>query len=179
MGDEDRKKYHVAQANQKEAGGAYMVAPRNGDAAADLYGYKMASSSSLDSVESGASNYAYQAAYAQRGSYNYSQPASRSESPVRTPPGTASPLSATSQLALPEPAHRPSAHIRTASSPLARLSLVRTAGPESASAEELEMSAAEPEPPSPPADRPEPAGSDPEEREGRSKERKRLQKKSR
>jgi chitin synthase len=178
MGEEDRRKYRVAQASQKEAGGAYMV--RNGgETAVDMDGYKLASSASLDSVESGASNYGYQAAHNHYGNYNYSQPVSREDSPAITPPGT-TPTSTTFQLALPEPAHpRPAPNIRTASSPLARLSLVRTAGPEGASIENLEQTSNS-EPPSPPleSEKPSPPSSDSEEREGRPKERKRLRKKS-
>lgn len=152
---------------------------KRGETSVDMYGYKVASSSSLDSVESGASNYGYQAAHHHYGNYNYSQPVSREESPAITPPGV-TPTSTTLQLALPEPAHpRPQSNIRTASSPLARLSLVRTAGPDGSSAENLDLTpTSEPSSPSLPAERPSPPSSEGEEREGRSKERKRLRKKS-
>ncbi|KAI5779251.1 chitin synthase-domain-containing protein [Geopyxis carbonaria] len=195
MGEEDRRKYHVAQANQKEAGGAYMVEPRAGDysSADDVYGYKTSVNMSTDSVESGASNYGYQAANSQ---YNYSQPVSRAESPSgRQSPTTQSPTTqspttqsptqtgnSNSHLALPEQAHRPSSNYSTRSqsaarSPLARLSLVRTAGADGAE-QDVEMTETA-GPASPPPEGPLPAAPTNDEREGRSKERNKLQKRSR
>jgi chitin synthase len=178
MGEEDRRKYHVAQANQKEAGGAYMVEPR---ATNDNYGYKTAVNVSSASVESGASSYGYFSSGAGQSSH------SPSGSPPELLSGRESPVSsgAPTHLALPEPAHRPVSNpgsriSSTAGSPLARLSLVRTAGTSSSQSLELvEQSPPSSSPPTPPEDANVSAGPVEEEREGRPKDRRKLQKKPR
>lgn len=184
MGEEDRRKYLVAQANQREAGGAYMTEPRNDDfevSDKDVYGYKNAVNESTESIDS-AGSYGY---HTRNASYNntnnnnnYSQPVSRAASPSNAPAANA-PASPTTDnhLAIPEPAHRTPSNnnnqhargLSAARSPLARLSLVRTAGSEGADPEEHEMTTTTAGPAG--------TSSEEEDREGRSKERKKLTKK--
>jgi chitin synthase len=175
MGEEDRRKYHVAQANQREAGGAYMLeSGRAGspDSSDEIYGYKIAENASTASVDSGISNYGYIAA----GSSPYT---SQPFSPAASPDGHLSPasLSGAPYLAVPEQAHRPATRpVGAARSPLARLSLVRTSASDDGQENGTEATAtnASVSPPSPDEDAAVVDGSD--EREGRPKERKKLQK---
>ena len=184
MGEEDRRKYHVAQASQREAGGAYMVEHRStpSDSSDDeTYGYRVQANTSTTSVDR---NYGYTVAGASP--YASTQP-SRSGSPNGrvSPPTSTSPTGGNTHLAIPEPAHRSNSGFSSRGttptrSPLATLSLVRTSGMEDDD-EESEIVAAAADATSPPSRLP--AGADaagaPEEREGRPKTRKRLQKKSR
>jgi chitin synthase len=142
MGEEDRRKYMVAQSNQREAGGAYMEEPR-GDYN-DVYGYKTAMEST-DSVNSAGSYYAYpNGSNSARESYNmqnysvgkesYSQGSSPRHSP-ETPADETSTGGDIAKLQLPDPVHGGSSgasgrgrQANTGRSPLGRLSLVRTAG---------------------------------------------------
>ncbi|KAA8897432.1 chitin synthase-domain-containing protein [Sphaerosporella brunnea] len=180
MGEEDRRKYQVAQANQKEAGGAYMVQSRRAgspDSSEDIHGYKLAENTSSSSVDSSTSNYGYFVA----GSSTFT---SQSHSPGGLHEDRSSPVSIVGPLHLvfPDQVHRPSARpIAAARSPLARLSLVRTSASddeEENGTEATVIDAARPDSSSPestslPGDVMD--GSD--EREGRPKERRRLQKK--
>lgn len=136
MGEEDRRKYQFAQSNQREAGGAYMVEPRGGASADDIYGYKAANVSTT-SVEPSI-HMGYQSAervglYSQPNTVP-SSPSGRISPPANTPtppPGN--------HLVLPEQAHCPASgqtNPRSSRSPLARLSLMRTPGQED---EVLEM----------------------------------------
>jgi len=179
MGEEDRRKYFVAQANQRQAGGAYMVESQPGETTTDELGYKKAVNISTDSVESSGSSYAFRSPNSFSKEYNpnnYSQPATRAGSPNEIQIGeiTEQPV----HLNTPEAAHRPQSNYSARSSsavrsPLARLSLVRTAG--SGHSDEGEASN---EGPVSQSDGPLPAPLDTnEEREGRSKERKKLTKK--
>ncbi|KAI5839212.1 chitin synthase-domain-containing protein [Morchella snyderi] len=173
MGEEDRRKYLVAQANQREAGGAYMQEPRKDQIEVsdkEVYGYKNAVNESTESIDSVGSSYGYHTRNSYNNSNNYSQPVSRAASPSNgptTPAATGAPTE--NHLALPEPAHRAPSNsnqhargLSAARSPLARLSLVRTAGSDGAEQEEHEMTST--------------AADDDEDREGRSKERKKLTK---
>lgn len=142
MGDEDRRKYLVAQANQREAGGAYMEEPR--EPYNDFYGYKNAVEST-DSVNSSGSYYAYN--NNNRESYNMQNYSMSRESSAGSPsPPSQSPEhragdganeGEVSKLQLPEAAHSQdrssggasrTRQIRGERSPLGRMSLVRTAG---------------------------------------------------
>jgi len=186
MGEEDRRKYRVAQANQREAGGAYMVEHRAtpSDSSDDeIYGYKVQVSTSTTSVDS---NYGYMVAGASP--YASTQP-SRSGSPNGrvSPPTHSSPNGGNPYLALPEPVHRPNPGSSPRGtvptrSPLARLSLVRTSGMEDDEEEVVAVAAAVPtaveEVASSPTQSPSGADSpgETDEREGRPKTRKKLRK---
>lgn len=182
MGEEDRRKYLVAQANQREAGGAYMVEPRKDHleiSDKEIYGYKNAVNESTESIDSVGSSYGYHTRNpSYNNSNNYSQPVSRAASPSNGPVVNAPTSPTAEHLAIPEPAHRSSSNnnnqhargLSAARSPLARLSLVRTAGSEGAEQEEHEMTPTTPGPT-------QGNSSEEEDREGRSKERKKLTKK--
>ena len=132
MGDEDRRKYLVAQANQREAGGAYMEEPRQ--FYNDIYDHKHGVESS-DSVNSAGSYYANNASNREHyNPQNYS--VSRAASSISTSPGDSPetpsgdplPEQEIAKLQLPEPAHAGRGRSGNAGrSPLARHSLVRTA----------------------------------------------------
>jgi chitin synthase len=185
MGEEDRRKYHVAQAGQTAAGGAFARDPAD-----VVYGHHKAMSSvSTSSIDSAASNFQGYVTYnSQPGTPGEPNYASGSPTPG-TPANGA-------HLALPDQAHtRPGNQPRSTSaarSPLARLSLVRTPGADveeeveqaaAASSSSTPQSMPSGSPPSEPsqlAAAPEPESStDADEREGRSKTRKKLLKKSR
>ncbi|KAG0129649.1 chitin synthase-domain-containing protein [Tuber indicum] len=180
MGEEDRRKYLVAQSNQREAGGAYMVEPRKEafeSSESDVYGYKNAVNESSDSVDSvGSASNGYHNRNSSNNQYNYSQPVSGSTSPTNPNAPNNAVQDQASHLAIPEPAHRPQSigangrGTSAARSPLARLSLVRTADGEGGE-QGVEMTATPGSPAAPPADAD-------DDREGRSKERKKLTKKS-
>lgn len=135
MGDEDRRKYFVAQANQREAGGAYMEEPRGGYN--EIYGYKNGMDSS-DSINSAGSYFAANASRQEGYNLqNYSlskEEFSGSSSPDISTEASkldTAPEGDIARLQLPEAVHsnpqgrgRPSNAVR---SPLARNSLVRTA----------------------------------------------------
>lgn len=130
MGDEDRRKYLVAQANQLPAGGAYMEEPRENYN--HVYAYKNGMESS-DSVNSANSYFATNATK-QEGHYlqNYSvdkEASSAGSSPGTTPEapsGDTSPEGDISRLQLPEAAHTsPRRSGNAGRSPLAMHSLVR------------------------------------------------------
>lgn len=181
MGEEDRRKYLVAQANQREAGGAYMQEPRRNEIEVmdkEAYGYKNAVNESTESIDSAGSSYGYHTrSSSYNNSNNYSQPVSRAASPSNGPATTA-PTSPTTEhhLAIPEPVHRAQSNshhsrgLSAARSPLARLSLVRTAGSDGAEQEEHEMTPTA-------TGTAQGTSSEEEDREGRSKERKKLAKK--
>lgn len=132
MGDEDRRKYLVAQANQREAGGAYMEEPR--ESYNDVYAYKNGMESS-DSVNSASSYFATNATRQEgHNLQNYSmdkEASSAGSSPGTTPEapsGDTSPEGDIVRLQLPEAAHTsPRRSAIAGRSPLARHSLVRTA----------------------------------------------------
>lgn len=132
MGDEDRRKYLVAQANQREAGGAYMEEPR--ESYNDVYAYKNGMESS-DSVNSASSYFATNATKQEGYNLqNYSmdkEASSASSSPGTTPEapsGDTSPEGDIARLQLPEAVHAsPRRSAIAGRSPLARHSLVRTA----------------------------------------------------
>ncbi|KAF8249775.1 hypothetical protein K440DRAFT_542472 [Wilcoxina mikolae CBS 423.85] len=186
MGEEDRRKYHIAQANQKEAGGAYMLEPRVhiGDPSDAIYCYKTMANDSTSSIDS----------FSGMGQYNGNQSHSAGESfnGGLSPHNLESPTTST-YLAVPEMAHRPisgnsSRSTGAARSPLARLSLVRTPGIEDGEQDvegvfggiESPLTGSplpsSPSPPSPPFLA---AMVDADEREGRPASRKKLQKKPR
>lgn len=178
MGEEDRRKYLVAQSNQREAGGAYMVEPRKEeyDADNDVYGYKNTVNESTDSIDTiGSAGYGYHARSGTNQQQNYSQPMSGSTSPT-TANAPANTQEAAGHLSIPEPVHRPQSNAANnrgstaARSPLARLSLVRTAGADGSDQQAVEMTPTPGSPSVPPSD----AADD--DREGRSKERKKLSK---
>jgi chitin synthase len=150
MGDEDRRKYFVAQSNQKEAGGAYMVEPRKMQQldGQDVYSQKLGMDS-VDSLDS--AHYGY--GHSRDNSYtmNYNPPYGHSRdnsfakdnysiqlqniSPSTSNPGTpgsgefnlsSGPGTPVLGLQIPEPAAT-RAGARTGRSPLARRSLIRTA----------------------------------------------------
>lgn len=187
MGEEDRRKYFVAQSNQKEAGGAhYEARPSNYGKADEVYGYKHAVSESTDSVDSAASSFGYHppptgmlpsppTGMLPSPPTNYSSPSSRAASPSPPSPGIQD-----SRLTIPEQVHRPvsnySARGSAGRSPLARLSLVRTAGSDGHDPEDVELEPTTPGLASPESSAPTAAGTS-EEREGRPKERKKLTKK--
>lgn len=139
MGDEDRRKYLVAQASQREAGGAYMEERRRDYS--DIYGFKTGMESS-DSVNSAGSSLAYKGNHQETYNLqNYS--VSRDVSNASTSPGDSPEAPAGDpsnegdivRLQLPEAAHTssdrgPSGRSRAGvagRSPLGRNSLVRTA----------------------------------------------------
>ncbi|KAF8457600.1 chitin synthase-domain-containing protein [Kalaharituber pfeilii] len=142
MGDEDRRKYLVAQSNQREAGGAYMEEPRD---YGQVYGYKTGMEST-DSVNSTGSYYAYpNGARESYSMHNYSvgkdvSVASSSAHSPEPPAGDPPAEPEIAKLQLPEPAHPaaergPSGRTRpgvVGRSPLGRNSLVRTATTEAA-----------------------------------------------
>lgn len=135
MGEEDRRKYLVAQANQREAGGAYMEEPR--ETYNDVYGYKNAMEST-DSINSSGSYYASNASkQEQYHMQNYSvskEGSSAGSSPGTAPEGDTSTEGNIAQLQLPEAAHTGrNRYGGSARSPLARQSLVRTATGEDSS----------------------------------------------
>ncbi|RPA75718.1 hypothetical protein BJ508DRAFT_331826 [Ascobolus immersus RN42] len=146
MGDEDRRKYFVAQSQQKEAGGAYMMEPRNNmqQLDGDVYSQKLGMDS-VDSLDS--ANYGY-GHNSRTNSYtmDYNPPYGHSRdnsytkdnysiqlqniSPSASNPGTPgtgefNPTPAAG-LQLPEPVAT-RAGPRSGRSPLARKSLIRTA----------------------------------------------------
>lgn len=132
MGDEDRRKYMVAQSNQREAGGAYMEEPRQ--YYNDIYDNKHGVESS-DSVNSTGSYYANNPSNREHyNSHNYSvnrAESSTSASPDDSPEASSGDPSSEQEIAklqLPEPAHAGRGRSGNACrSPLARHSLVRTA----------------------------------------------------
>jgi chitin synthase len=182
MGEEDRRKYHVAQANQKEAGGAYMLESRAHicDPSDAIYCYK--TNDSILSIDS----------FAGMGQYNSSPGESFND---RLSPPAPESLTTGTHLAVPELAHRSvsgysSRSTGTARSPLARLSLVRTPGIENGE-QDVKMTVDSFESPparspplslsplSPPSPHAPVIPVDANERESRSKARKKLQKKPR
>lgn len=138
MGDEDRRKYLVAQSNQREAGGAYMEEPR--ESYNDVYAYKNGMESS-DSVNSASSYFATNATRQEGHSlqnYSVDKEASSAGSPPGTTPEASSgdmpPEGDIARLQLPEAAHQsPRRPGNAGRSPLARHCLVRTATAEEGS----------------------------------------------
>jgi chitin synthase len=164
MGEEDRRKYRVAQSNQKEAGGAYMMhSPTEKDSPDEEFGYINAGNDSMASIESSINNYGHQSTGI---SPNYTD--------GRISPTNLGNSAGNFHLLVPEPVHHNSSNFSlripaTARSPLGRLSLVRTAVPDDAE-QDVDMSAP---PITPPSDGlPSPPNSDTDEREGRPKVRK-------
>lgn len=192
MGEEDRRKYHVAQAGQREAGGAYMLEPRaaGAESAADaIYGYKNMASESTSSFESATSTFA--------GVGQYGGGGLPGEASAPNSPGLAA------NLSLLEAAHRPVSGYSSRSpgagrSPLARTSVVRSNGGSGEGAGDdirVDMTGSSyptysrvpPSPPSPPPlpspvlppPHSQPATDTEDEREGRPQTRKKLQKRNR
>jgi len=146
MGDEDRRKYFVAQSNQKEAGGAYMMEPRNMQQqdGQDVYSQKLGMDSvdSLDSANFGAHGYGHSRENSYTTPYNHSRNNSYTKdnysiqlqniSPAASTPGTPGigefnlPSTPAAGLQVPEPVAT-RAGPRSGRSPLARNSLIRTA----------------------------------------------------
>jgi len=138
MGEEDRRKYMVAQAGQREAGGAYMEEPR--ERYNEVYGYKHDMESSDSIISSGSYYAANSSKHEPHQNYSVSKEGSSAgSSPGTTPEGDATSEGNIAQLQLPEAAHGPSTgrnrYGGSARSPLARQSLVRTATSEEASSQ--------------------------------------------
>lgn len=148
MGDEDRRKYHVAQSGQREAGGAYLEGSGYYN---EIYGYKNANESS-ESVVSSGSYFAYPGGVNQQEHHsmqNYhvrkgsSSASSSSKSSPEAPADDPSSGNDIAKLSLPEAAHvpgerstgpPPSGRVRSLQagrSPLGRMSYARTADPDS------------------------------------------------
>lgn len=122
MGEEERKKYAMAQASQREAGGAYMTGRTQGqvyemsDAELQKGGWK-------SSVESLVSHHD-RPTHLGGNSCEYNGTASDKISPEATPPLELSPPGT---LTVPQGSSAVSQTSRNGRSPLARLSLIRTA----------------------------------------------------
>ncbi|TGZ83271.1 hypothetical protein EX30DRAFT_152079 [Ascodesmis nigricans] len=113
MGPEDRKKYRMAQASQREAGGAYLT--QNMYSSSDMYGNKDGGNSSQESIASIASNVGYYAPNRAGSSSSLSRPASPS-SPVPSIP----------EPVLQRPIVSRAAHGYPHSSPLARVTMAQS-----------------------------------------------------
>lgn len=122
MGDEDRTKYHLAQVNQREAGGAYLTNSPY-DPAALIYGGQMREPTASRSHESIASAGSFHQ-YGGSSPIPFGGP-SGSSSAAPSPPPILRPGSQTS-LAQPEPAFRSHNNRASHSSPLARMSVARS-----------------------------------------------------
>jgi len=114
MNEEDRKKYALAQAGQRAAGGAYMMGPPTGQVY-ELTDAELAKAGWRDSVESIGSQQSYP--QHSRGNSNHSNGGDIS------PPDTAD---RNNTLSVPQASSNGQAR-RSGRSPLARMSLIRTA----------------------------------------------------
>ncbi|KAI9696780.1 MAG: hypothetical protein M1836_005142 [Candelina mexicana] len=148
MGDEDRRKYLVAQSNQREAGGAYMTEQSQGHVyevsdQEDAKGVWTESVESLDSEQTYPHHYQHPP-HSRASSYNSDNGGSGPKSPNLLPstptiPSAEAGNGSSTNLAVPDVSHTPgerssvaSRTARSGRSPLARMSLVRTAGSEEA-----------------------------------------------
>lgn len=130
MGEEDRKKYAMAQASQRAAGGAYFTEPPVGHVY-ELSEAELHKAGWKEAVESPGGPHSASPPLGHNNSYK-SVASGEGASPIGSPVPEASPTA----LALPPTASaRTSQHRRTERSPLSRVSLVRTVSKEGPSFE--------------------------------------------
>jgi len=115
MGEEDRKKYAMAQANQRAAGGAYMTAPAQGH----VYEISESDFSKDQWNESMSSLGSYHDRPSHQRATSYNSITGGDGSPEGSP-------SASGGLSIPQPSVAGGRNVRASRSPLARSSLIRT-----------------------------------------------------
>lgn len=120
MNEEDRKKYALAQAGQRAAGGAYMMSGRETGQVYELTEAEMNKNGWRDSVESVAS-YQTKPGHQRGNSYN------SNDDDEKTSPEGGSPVDPVNNMLSVPQTSSTGQNRRSGRSPLARVSLIRTA----------------------------------------------------
>lgn len=148
MGEEDRRKYHFAQATQKEAGGAYLTNEPY-DPAAIIYGSgpnQPVPSRSHESVASASNSIHHYRSGSLTPPHILSHGGTVGPSSAPPSPPSMSLSGSQTNLAHPEPAFRSNGGRASYSSPLARMSVARSSVTDSSEGGPMELNPTVPEP---------------------------------